>query len=93
MIKYEKSTKYLGVILDEKLSWTQHIDHKINKALALLFQVSNSIGRTWGPIPKLSRWAYTGIVRTGLTYAAHLWAHHLKARHKVRLRRLNRLAA
>eukprot|EP00095_Tigriopus_kingsejongensis_P001226 maker-scaffold160_size295910-snap-gene-0.8 protein:Tk01226 transcript:maker-scaffold160_size295910-snap-gene-0.8-mRNA-1 annotation:"PREDICTED: uncharacterized protein LOC100161421" len=44
--------------------------------------VSNSIGRTWGPIPKLSRWAYTGIVRTGLTYAAHLWAHHLKARHK-----------
>eukprot|EP00095_Tigriopus_kingsejongensis_P000694 maker-scaffold58_size443543-snap-gene-1.19 protein:Tk00694 transcript:maker-scaffold58_size443543-snap-gene-1.19-mRNA-1 annotation:"PREDICTED: uncharacterized protein LOC100904935" len=47
--------------------------------------VSSSIGRAWGPIPKLSRWAYTGIVRTGLTYAVHLWAHHLKARHRLRL--------
>ena len=32
------------------------------------------LDKTWGPKPKIAKWAYTGIVRLTLTYGCVVWA-------------------
>ena len=47
--------------------------------------------KTWGPKPKLMRWAFAGIVRPMISYGALVWGHEAKT-FKEKLRRLNRMA-
>ena len=93
LIPYSQSVVYLGVTLDYRLWWTQHISNKIAKAKGLLMKLASIIHSYWGPKPKLLRWAYTGIVRPVLSYASMIWAHEAETPgHEKALRRLNRLA-
>ena len=90
-IKFVKKVKYLGVTLDSELNFNEHIEGKIKKAKALLFMISKSIGKLWGPSPKLTKWAFTGMVRPMLSYGAIVWGKTLENAPKTRLDRLNRL--
>jgi len=65
--------KYLEVIFDSKLNWSNHIDTKCNKALISLYQLRRSIGYTCGLTPRITRWMYTAIIRPSLTYRAVVW--------------------
>ena len=90
-INYSNSAKYLGVVLDRKLSWREHIEQKITGARKLLGLTSRLVSDNYGPKPPLMKWCYEGIVRTALTYGALVWGQ--KAEHyKDKLRKLNRLA-
>ena len=92
-IPYSDSVVYLGVTLDKKLRWKDHILNKIKKTKSLLMKMSHITKSYWGPQPKLMRWTYTGIVRPVLTYAAMTWGHEIDHPYiKARLRKLNRLA-
>ena len=62
--------KYLGVILDPKLSWELHIDAKCDRALISLHQLRRSVGKTWGISRKIAQWMYIAIIRPTITYAA-----------------------
>ena len=44
-IAYSKQVRYLGVILDQKLTWHQHIDSKIKEAKQKLLRVRNATGK------------------------------------------------
>ena len=93
LIPYSNSVVYLGVTLDSRLLWTNHIHNKVKKAKALLAKTSHITAAYWGPSPKLLRWAYTGIVRPVVTYAAMTWAHEAESEsNTTALRRLNRMA-
>ena len=74
-VEYSSSVKYLGVTLDRRLDWKEHILNKISAAKKLMFTINQAVRGNWGPSPELSLWAFTGIVRTSLTYAAFCWAH------------------
>jgi ribonuclease HI len=74
-IKYSEETRYLGVIMDRRLTWRPHIQSKIVNAKKLLFKMRNALGVTWGLDPHLIRWIYTGIVRPAISYGALVWAH------------------
>jgi len=74
-LKYSEDTKYLGVILDRRLTWKKHVQTKLSQAKQLLYRMKNALGVTWGLDPKLIRWIYTGIVRPAITYGALVWAH------------------
>jgi hypothetical protein len=72
-LELQNQVKYLGVILDSKLNWNFHIDHRLRKATIALWQCRLAIGKTWGLRPKVVYWIYTSVVRPILTYAAVLW--------------------
>ena len=53
----------------------------------------NLTTKSWGPCPRLMRWAYEGIVKPMFTYGAIVWAHEINTEHLIhKLEKLNRLA-
>jgi len=65
--------KHLGVVLDGKLTWREHLQQKYNKAVALFWQCRRIVGKTWGITPRIAHWIYTTIIRPMLTHGAVVW--------------------
>ena len=64
------STKYLGIIINQKLNWNQHCDYicsKANGTLGLLRRVLCDCNRD------VKSKAYTTLVRPKLEYASFTW--------------------
>ena len=59
--------KYLGITLDCKLSFKQHIIEKSKKAIRILNAARNVIGKLWAPGLKQMKWIYETMVRPILT--------------------------
>ena len=92
-VPFSDTVKYLGVTLDSKLHWTSHIQEKIVKCKRLLMTLVSATRSNIGPKPNMMKWAYTGIVRPTLSYAALVWAHEIGSKRiKDQLKRLDRLA-
>lgn len=67
------SVKYLGITLDSKLNWSEHIENRLNKCIRIFWSCRSAIGKSWGLSPKSILWIYTAIVRPILTYGAFIW--------------------
>ena len=92
-IEWVKTFKYLGVTLDDKLSWKQHIENITKKATMSLAQCRKMIGNNWGLNPKISRWMYTALVRPILSYACPVWINAInKTTNSKKLERIQRRA-
>jgi hypothetical protein len=92
-IDFSDEAKYLGVVLDSKLTWNSHIKAKVIKAKRLLFAIKNSIAKTVGPKPSIVRNAYKTLVVPMVSYACHLFADKLNnIMLQKELSRLNRIA-
>lgn len=72
-IPLKEEVKYLGVILDQKLNWSNHISYKIDKCLRVFWSCRTAIGKTWGLNPKCLLWIYESIVKQMLAYGAFVW--------------------
>ena len=72
-IKIVQQVKYLGVILDSRMSWRPHCLDRIRKATISLMQCRRAIGKTWGLKPRQAFWIFTAIIRPILAYAAVIW--------------------
>ena len=77
-INLVKSTKFLGVILDHKLSWKEHIEKQCTKAKTILFQCRKAIGASWGFTTETCKWIYTAIIRPILSYGVAVWINGIK---------------
>ena len=94
VIPFKKEVKYLGVILDSKLSGTSHVKNKIAKAKRHLMAYHYAIRKKYGPQPLLMKRAYTTIVIPALTFGCHVFGDKcLQETIKKSLIRLNRLAS
>ena len=85
-----KHTRYLGVEIDDELNWKHHINTKIDKCRNLLAIISANVRHTYGPKPKLVKWAYTGVVRPKLLYACQAWANKINVKQIKGMKRLDR---
>jgi ribonuclease HI len=87
------TVKYLGVTLDRKLLWSDHINEKIDRCKQLMMKIFAEVRGNFGPKPKLIKWAYEGIVRPKLTYASLAWGHKIQSKAMLtKLKALDRLA-
>jgi ribonuclease HI len=92
-IPLAETVKYLGVTLDRRLHWTDHINDKINKCKQLMMKIFAEVRGNFGPKPKLIKWAYEGIVRPKLTYACLVWGHEVRTQAaQAKIKALDRLA-
>ena len=92
-LEYVKEVKYLGIKLNHKLNWQEHILDRIKYCKGLMVQLRTAIGARWGPSPRLMLWAFNSLVVPALSYGAVVWGSQgFNRKIESELRRLNRLA-
>jgi hypothetical protein len=69
-LKCSRSTKYLRVILDARLTCKEHIEAKVRKARNMMWACRRACGRRWGLRPRVVHWLFTSVVRPSITYAS-----------------------
>ena len=74
VIQYSKNVKWLGVNLDSKLYFREHIKQKISKAKSHMMMIKNMIGTYFGPSPKALKWAIQGILIPSISYGSVVWS-------------------
>jgi hypothetical protein len=72
-LKVLGEVNYLGVILDSKLNWNQHLQKIIRKAQTTFAVVRCMYGKKWGLIPNMVHWLYTRVIRPSILHAALVW--------------------
>ena len=88
-IEWVDNIKYLGVILDNKLSWKPHIKRATEKATMAMAQCRKMIGKTWGLNPRVCKWIYTAIIRPIVSYGGLVWGKCLETLENMEM--LNKL--
>jgi ribonuclease HI len=92
-IELKETVKYLGVTLDRKLHWDRHVNLKLEEARKFMMKLFADLRGNFGPKPGLIKWAYEGIIRPKISYAALVWGHETGSKSiKLKLRSLDRLA-
>jgi len=87
------SVKYLGVILDPRLTWKEHVDVKVRKAQNSMWACRRVCGVTWDLRPRVVHWLYVTIIRPSVTFASLVWWPGCRtASAKRKLSRIQRLA-
>ena len=72
-LTFSESAKYLGLILDRKLTFKLNVLERIRKANVALYSCKKAIGGRWGLSPKIVHWIYTAVVRPILLYGVVVW--------------------
>ena len=48
-----------------------------------MLRVKRALGSTYGPQPKMMKWAYTAIIRPKLSYGCHLWLQNTRYKNTI----------
>ena len=76
-IEFCSTVKYLGIHLDSKLNWHEHVHITAQKCAKILFATRKMIGDRWGLSPDKVIWIYNSIIKPIMTYACSTWAPRL----------------
>jgi len=92
-LAFTDKARFLGTILDSKLSWRPNIMERVNKATIALYSCKSAIGKRWGMKPELVHWLFTAVVRPVLMYGVSVWWPALdKTTYRKMVERVQRLA-
>ena len=78
-INWNHTVKYLGITLDEKLLYRNHINHSIGKAYAQLNRLFPLLNKKSKLHSRIQVTIYKTLFRPILTYACPVWAHAAKS--------------
>lgn len=73
-VTYETKTKYLGIIINNRLSWSDHIDYSISKANGMYLKLLPLVGRYSNLDKKNKVQLINACIKSILTYASPAWA-------------------
>ena len=79
------SVNHLGVVLDSRLTWREHVDVKVRKARNLLWACRRGYSVTWGLSTKVVHWLYVSVIRPCINFASLVWSGCQTASAKKRL--------
>ncbi|GIX87709.1 putative 115 kDa protein in type-1 retrotransposable element R1DM [Caerostris darwini] len=88
-IQYTKQLKYLGLIIDPKLSWNKHltsINDKINNLQQKFFRLSRA---TWGLSPQVKKDIFNKVTEKIIAYGHEIWFQN-KLKQNIRILQLQR---
>lgn len=88
-ISFSNQTTYLGVVIDDKLSFFNHFEFLTEKANNYLWSLKRYVGKLYGFNLKISLWCYYSILLPKLFYASCIWFHRLKL--KTYSKKLNKI--
>uniref|UniRef100_A0A1B6KRF7 RNase H type-1 domain-containing protein n=1 Tax=Graphocephala atropunctata TaxID=36148 RepID=A0A1B6KRF7_9HEMI len=92
-LEISKTVKYLGLTLDHKLVWNDHLASVLHKARWSLMTTRRLVGTNWGIKPHIALWLYKAIVRPQITYGSLVWWTKVnQSTVQVKLASLQRLA-
>jgi ribonuclease HI len=84
--------KYLGIILDQKFKFHEHITYTAEKCKKLIHSLSKAAKLTWGITHKAMAIIYRGAILPLLAYGAPLWIEAMRFEHnRQKLIRVQRL--
>jgi ribonuclease HI len=84
--------KYLGIIFDSKLTFSEHINYIAEKCTKLIFTLSKSAKLNWGLKHAALKTIYTGGILPLILYGAPVWRKAIdKACYRLKLIRVQRL--
>jgi len=85
-------TRYLGLEINNRLTWWAHIKSQIKKAKYLIIKSNGAQGKLWGPKPPMIKWTLDAVITPKILYGSHLW-NSLLDLHKLQdlIRPVNRL--
>jgi hypothetical protein len=70
--------KYLGIIIDDKFKFRQHISYTAEKCTKLIYNLSKSAKVSWGLKHEALKTIYKGAILPLLLYGAPIWAESMK---------------
>ena len=90
-IRRTRTTKYLGVLLDEHLNFNAHITDALNRGVAVMNKIT-TIGQRRFNIPMdCIRTYHNSVLRSVVGYAASVWAHRINLSYvSTKIRRAQR---
>jgi hypothetical protein len=73
-IAFTNSLKYLGVFLDPKINWKQHLTERRNKFYSCLWACRRTMGKNWVINRKVAIWMYKTVSLPQILYASAVWS-------------------
>ena len=72
-IQVRESTRYLGLIIDKRLNWKNHVDHLRAKCTSSVNLIKHVSHLSWGADRKTLQRLYTILVQSKLDYGAQVY--------------------
>jgi hypothetical protein len=69
-LKLERSAKFLGVVFDDRLTFTQHIDYVVDKCRKRINLMKSLSGTEWGASRSTQMLIYKSLIRSVLDYGS-----------------------
>jgi len=73
VVPTETTLRVLGVQVDTRLRWREHVQQAAQKGIMAFEALSRITSSTWGPSTKQSRLLYTAVVRPTMLYGSQVW--------------------
>ncbi|GBO28272.1 hypothetical protein AVEN_152749-1, partial [Araneus ventricosus] len=91
-IRTVDSVKYLGVFIDNRLNWTDHIDYLRSKMLNLIKNFVSVSGPNWGVGASLLKHWYLSVIQPSILYGSAVWGGSFTVKNINTLFSIQRLA-
>ena len=72
-LELSRKVRYLGVMVNDTLTWREHVFQQVRKAKSNMNMVCRMVGPTWGLTPVVVKWIYEAIVIPRITFGAAIW--------------------
>lgn len=79
-IPINKTVRFLGLILERKLNWTNHIEHAVSKSAKYINMMKSVCNKHWGMDPKIALTFYRATIRSTLDFGSIFYVNSAKSK-------------